>query len=112
MVYSASSTTSEDLSSTTGICHWLLEMTIGAPALVFGIPEIPARAGVHGRHQHETAGECGAAVKPADGDPSLLQGLPQVLQNAAPELGEFIQEQNAAVGQADLARTRQEPASD
>ena len=48
----------------------------------------------------------------ADGDDLVLQRLAQHLQHARAELGQLVQEEHAAVRQADLARARPVPAAD
>ena len=46
-----------------------------------------------------------------DGDHAVLDRLAQHLQDLAAELGEFVQEKHAVVGQGYFARPRQAPAA-
>jgi hypothetical protein len=70
---------------------------------VAAIAQVAARAGVHGGHQHEAGREGGRVEGARDGHLAGLQGLAQHLQAAAVELGQFVEEQHAVVGHADLA---------
>ena len=77
-----------------------------APASLLGIGEVPAGTRVHRRDQHEICGEGRGGAGSRDVYHAVFQRLPENLKGASRELGEFIQEQNPVVGQADLARTR------
>ncbi len=55
------------------------------------------------------AGKHRSAVPPGDRHPALLQRLSQGLEGVAGELGELVEEQYAAVGQADLPGPQQAP---
>ena len=57
------------------------------------------------------AGKVSAALRAADGDDLVLQRLAQHLQHVLAELGQLVQEEHAAVRQADLARPRPVPAA-
>ena len=70
------------------------------------IAVVAARARVHCADQHEARRIRGACPRSAYGYRSILERLSQGLQSRVPELGQFIQEQNAPMAQRDLARTR------
>jgi site-specific DNA recombinase len=53
---------------------------------------------VHGRHQHEAGGKGDGALGPAHRHPPLLQGLTDGLQHRVGELGQLVQEEDAAMG--------------
>ena len=61
------------------------------------------RAGIHGGHEHELTGEGHCGGGPGNGDVAVFQGLAEHFQDVPMELGEFIEEQHAAMGEADLA---------
>ncbi len=71
-----------------------------------GVAVIAARAGVHGGHQLEVGGEGERSLGAADGDDLVFKRLAQHLESAAAELGELVEEENAAVRQGDLAGMR------
>ena len=64
----------------------------------------PARARVHRRDQLEPRREDRRATDPRDRDPTLLHRLAERLEDVAPELGQLVEEQDALVGEGDLAR--------
>ncbi len=78
-----------------------------------GPPELrPTRAGVHGANHHHVGGEGERAAGAADRHDLVLQRLAQHLQRPLVELGQLIEEEDAAVRQADLAGARPAPAAD
>jgi hypothetical protein len=83
-----------------------------ADAVVARVPEIPARAGVHRGDEHETGGEAQRCRGAADGDARLLQRLTQGLDDAPVELGQFIEEEHAVVGQRHFPGPRHPAAAD
>ena len=76
------------------------------------VAEVAAGTGVHGRREHETCRKGEAHGGPAQRDDAVLQRLAQHLEHVPAELGQLVQEQHAAVGQADLAGARDRPAAD
>ena len=78
----------------------------GAGTLLDRIPIIAAGAGVHGSHQLEIGGESQRALRPADGDDLVLDGLAHHFQDTRAELGQLVQEEHAAVRQGNLAGMR------
>ena len=79
------------------------------PLLITGIP---AFARVHGGDEHEVGGEGHGAGGAGDGDPGVFQGLAQDFEGLAAELGEFVEEKDAVVGDADFAGRRVHAAAD
>jgi hypothetical protein len=65
-----------------------------------------ARAGVGGGDEQERGGEPERTVDAIDGDAALFERLAQALDGGARELGEFVEEQDAVVGERDPARRR------
>ena len=61
---------------------------------------------IHRRQQHELRGKRHRARRAGNGDAAFLQRLAQRLQNAALELRQFVQEQNAVVRERDFTRGR------
>ena len=58
---------------------------------------------IHGGHQHELGGKGHRARGARDGDAAFFQRLAHGLQDAALELGQFVQEQHAVVREGDFA---------
>ena len=81
----------------------LVWRTAAAP---FGITEIAAGTGIHRRHQLKARRVSDLVPRPGQCDLSGFQRFAQHLQAVAAELGEFIQEQHASVGERDLSGTR------
>ena len=73
---------------------------------------IPARTGVHRRHERKVRRVFHAVFGPRHGYFLLFQRLSQHLQHAAPELGQFVEKQHPVVRQRHLARPRRLPAAD
>ncbi len=61
------------------------------------------RSWIHGRHQHEFGREGHGAGRAGDGDAAFLEGLAHGFENAAFELGEFIEKEDTMMGQRDFA---------
>ena len=76
---------------------------LGAGAASAGVAVPAAFAGVHGAHQHESAGVGDRAGHPGDLGLAVLQRLTQHFQHFGVEFRQFIQKQHAVVGQRDLA---------
>ena len=89
-----------------------LDLRWRAAAFALGIAQIAARAGVHRRHQHETARERDLAGAPRNGYLAVLQRLAQHLQRAALELWQFVEEQDPVVRERDLAGSRDRAAAE
>ena len=86
--------------------------SLGRTAAAAGRMSVPAAAaGVHGAHQHETAGQRQGAGGPGDGHLSVLQRLAQGLQRGFVELRQLVQKQDAVVGERHLARPHGGPAA-
>lgn len=69
-------------------------------------------AGIHRRDQDEVGGKSNGALGAADGDNVIFERLTQHLQHVLAELGQLIEEENAAMRQADLAGTWPASATD
>ena len=82
----------------------LLNLLGGAGAGLLGVAVIAAEAGIHRGHQHEAGREGDGGGGPGDGDHAVFQGLAQHLQGGALEFRQFVQEEDAVVGQAHLPR--------
>ena len=72
---------------------------------------VAAFAGVHGGDELEAAGISGTSCGSADRDAAVLEGLAQHFEALAGELGQFIEEEDAAVGQTALAGAELRPAA-
>ena len=62
-----------------------------------------ARTGVHGGDKLYVGGKHGRAAAARDGQASLLERLAQRLERVAPELGQLVEEEHAAVRERKLA---------
>ena len=78
----------------------------GTDALRAGISKMAATAGVAGGDQGEAGRKGEPGLSPDDGDDAVLERLAQRFQRVAPELGQFVEEQHAAVSEADLSGAR------
>ena len=77
-----------------------------------GVSAEPAGARVHRGEELEARGKAQRAAAAGDGDRALLERLAQRLEDVAAELGELVEEEDAVVGEADLARPRDGSAAD
>src|SRR6185503_15676781 len=75
-------------------------------ALMLLIACISARARVTGGNKHKIGGETRAVVRPSDCYMAILKGLSQGFECLAAVFGQLIQEENAAVREANLTRAR------
>lgn len=80
-----------------------LDLRRRAAALVAGVAEVAAGARIHGRDEHKAARQGDLAGATRDGDVAVFEGLAKDLQGAAFELGEFVEEEHAVVGEGDFA---------
>ncbi|MEI2701471.1 MAG: hypothetical protein V9E83_03610 [Baekduia sp.] len=67
---------------------------------------------VHGGDEHEAGGEADGGVRAGDGDDVVFEGLAERFEDDAGELGEFVEEEHAVVGEGDLAGARDHAAAD
>jgi hypothetical protein len=58
--------------------------------------------GVHGGNEHKACGEGDGGVGAGDGDGAGLEGLAEDFEDATGEFGEFIEEEDAVVGEGDF----------
>ena len=82
-----------------------------AAAAPLGIAEIAAGAGIHGGNQLEGGRKLRLSRSPRDRDPAAFQGLAQGLEHIASEFAEFVEKQNAAMGERCFTRARHRPAA-
>jgi len=71
-------------------------------ASIPGTSIITARTGVHGGNQHKTRRVTDALAMAVKHHPALLQRLAQCLQDITAKLRQFIEKQNAAMGEGNL----------
>src|SRR5581483_12131303 len=71
-----------------------------------------ARTEVHGRDELKPRGEHGAAADARDGDGAVLERLAKRLEEHARELGQLVEEQDAAVCKRHLTRAWVRSAAD
>ena len=76
------------------------------------IPGVAARAWIGRRHEHEPGGKRARPLAAHDRRATVLERLAQSLQGGARELRQLVEEQDAVVGQARLARHRPRAAAD
>src|SRR5205085_5353630 len=76
------------------------------------VAEVSAWTRVGRAHQHEAGREGDASLRSCDADRSLLQRLAQRLECGTGELGELVEEEDAVLGEARLARAGHGPAAD
>src|SRR5690554_236916 len=75
-------------------------------ALLAADAVLAAGARVTGRHELEARGQAQGAAGARDAHEALFQRLAQRFQHGAAELGQFVEEEDAVMRQADLARAR------
>src|SRR5258705_13138021 len=85
-------------------------LTLGAHAVLEGAAGAPA--GIGGGDQLNARGEHGASRGAGHDDGAFLERLAQGLQRAAGKLGELVEEEDAEMPQAHLARMGHPAASD
>ena len=100
-------------SSGPGDARLVLVAAGGSPlAGVAGLAGVAAAAGVHGRHQLDARGVGDAVVGPGDDGLAGLQRLAQAVEHGRVELGQLVEEQDAAVGERHLAGSGAQAAAD
>ncbi|GFO59110.1 hypothetical protein GMST_14350 [Geomonas silvestris] len=73
---------------------------------MYGIPLVAAGARIHGGNEHDSRRVGDAGEGAGDGDPAVLHGLAQHLEDMLLELGKLVQEKDAVVRERDLAWLR------
>ena len=81
----------------------------GVAAGAFGVAVVAAGAGVHGGDELEARGEVAFHRGAADGDVAVFQRFAQHFEDAAVEFGQFVEEEDAVVGEADSPGLGMEP---
>jgi hypothetical protein len=92
--------------------HVLLDRDGGTLALVLRIAEEAAWARIHRGDEDEVGGEGGWVRGAADGDAAFFKWLAERFEAAAIELRKFVEEEDAVVGERDLARLGNRSAAD
>jgi hypothetical protein len=67
------------------------------------VASVAARARIHRAHDERSRGERRLCLRPRDRDDAIFERLAERLERAAPELRELVEEEDAVVGEADLA---------
>ncbi len=80
------------------------DLARGAGTFVSLVAEIAARAGVHGGNKDEISRVSDTLIDAADGNLMVFEGLPESFENGAGVFGDFIEEENAVMGERDFAR--------
>ncbi len=92
--------------------HIPLDLDGGAFAAADVRAVIAAGAGVHGGDHNEVGGKPQRALGAGDGDGAFFEGLADHFEDVALELGEFVEEEDAVMGQAEFAGARVRAAAD
>ena len=92
--------------------HVALDHGRGAHALARLVVEVAARAGIHGRGQHEARRKTERHGGAGDGDRVIFQRLAHHFEHVARELGQLVEKEQAVVGQRDLAGAGHDAAAD
>ena len=74
---------------------------VGAGAV--GVAVVAARAGVHGSNELEGGGVVAFHGGAREGDVAVFEGFAQHFEDAAVEFGQFVQKEDAVVGERDFA---------
>ena len=82
------------------------------PALTARLAFESTRTGIHRRHEHEARRQERRAARPHHGHLAVLERLAQRFERGAPELGQLVHEQDAVVGERNLAGARGRTAAD
>ena len=75
-----------------------------AAAPIRAVSQVAAGAGVHGGDELETSGKFRLAGGPHDGDPARFERFAQHVEDGSAEFSQLVEEQEAVVGERDLAR--------
>ena len=81
-------------------------------AFARAVVEEAARAGIHGRGQHEARGKSQRHGGAGDADRAILQRLAHDFEHVAGEFREFVQKEHAVVRERDFAGPRNHAAAD
>jgi hypothetical protein len=76
------------------------------------VSQVAAGTRVHGGDEHEVGGERRGCEGAGDGDDAAFEGLTEHFEAAAVELGEFVEKEDAVVGEGDFARGGRGAAAD
>lgn len=92
--------------------HVAFDLDGGAFAAADVRAVVAAGAGVHGGDHNEVGGKAERALGAGDGDGAFFEGLADHFEDVALELGEFVEEEDAVMGQAEFAGARIGAAAD
>jgi hypothetical protein len=84
----------------------LTDLLRRAAALPAGIAIISARTGIHSRDEHESCRVSYTGGSAGYGHTPVLERLSQGFQGIFPEFRQFVEEEDAVVGKADLPGLR------
>lgn len=79
------------------------EAGVGADALGFVVSFVSAGAGVHGSDEDAIGGEGEGFFDSGDGDDAVFEGLAEGFEDVSGELGHFVEEEDAVVGEGDFS---------
>ena len=71
-----------------------------------GIAEMAAAAGVHGGDQVDAGGKRHVSVRPGDADIAGFERLAEGVEHLPLELGQFVEQQNAKMREAEARASR------
>ena len=94
------------------LVHVAVHLGRCAHASARGMVKIAAGAWVHGGHEHEGARQGEVVARAGNGDDTIFERLAKGFKNAAAELWQLVEEENAIVCKAYLARHEDVAASD
>ena len=92
--------------------HVAFDLGDAAMAVAAGVVAIAAGARVERGDEHEVGWEIGRAEGTADRDVAVFERLSEDFEGPAVEFGEFVEEEDAVVGEADFARGGDRAAAD
>src|SRR5208282_1644153 len=78
--------------------HWRGVLALAGTVVAKG-----ARTGIHSGGQHEAGGEGEGHGGAGDGDGAVFERLAQDFEDVAGEFGEFVEKEQAVVGERDFA---------
>ena len=80
-----------------------VDLGLSAGTFVGGVAEVAAGAGVHGGDEHEVGGVGGFGAGAGDGDFLVFERLAEGFEDRAGEFGDFVEKEDAEVGEGDFA---------
>ena len=77
----------------------IVDLGEGASTFVSGVAEIAAGAGIHGGYEHEVGWVSGLGIGARDRNLFVFERLTKSLKDGAGEFGDFVEEENAKMGE-------------